>query len=317
VAGISISRRGVAGIAALCGGLAALPYLMASSGSPGGILLVYFSQFPLFAAGLWQGVGASALAGLAGSVILVVTSNVVTAAAFAGLNAIPVVLLVRRSLLARTCAGGAMEWYPPGLLTALLTGLGLATIVVALLLLGGRDGMQAGLREVLAPALDSNLDENTSQHEEIFGFVAFILPGIIAASWMVMTASNGSLAQGLLARFGANWRPSPDLAVLSLPVWIPVLLALAAGTTLLGGTAGFVAVNVMIVLAVPFCLAGLAVIHALARRLSRPAIPLVTFYVLVGVFGWPLLLVALLGVLESALGLRRRLAQPSASGGIR
>jgi uncharacterized protein YybS (DUF2232 family) len=70
-------------------------------------------------------------------------------------------------------------------------------------------------------------------------------------------------------------------------------------------------------LAVPFCLAGLAVIHALARRLSRPAIPLVTFYVLVGVFGWPLLLVALLGVLESSLGLRRRLAQASASGGIR
>jgi hypothetical protein len=290
---------------------------MASSGSPGSILLVYFCQLPLFAAGLWQGVGASALAGLAGSVILAVTSNVVTAAAFAGLNAVPVVLLVRQSLLARTGAGGVTEWYPPGPLIAWLTGLGLATIVVALLLFGGLDGVRAGLREVLAPALDSNLDENTSKHEEIISFVAFILPGVVAASWMVMTACNGSLAQGLLARFGANWRPSPDLAALSLPVWIPVLLALAVGATLLGGVARFVAVNVMIVLAVPFCLAGLAVIHALARRLSRPAIPLVTFYVLVGVFGWPLLLVALLGVLESSLGLRRRLAQDTASGGIR
>jgi hypothetical protein len=125
-----------------------------------------------------------------------------------------------------------------------------------------------------------------------------------------MAATNGVLAQGLLARFGANWRPSPDMAALGLPVWIPVLFALAAGVMLLGGTARFVGVNVMIVLAVPFSLAGLAVLHSLARRLSRPAVPLVTFYVLAGLFGWPLLLVALLGVLDSSLGLRRRFARP-------
>jgi len=100
------------------------------------------------------------------------------------------------------------------------------------------------------------------------------------------------------------------MAALSLPVWIPALLALAAAAIVLGGTARFVGVNVMIVLAIPFFLAGLAVLHTVARRLSRPTIPLVTFYVLAGVFGWPLLLVALLGVLDSSLGLRRRIVQP-------
>jgi hypothetical protein len=89
-----------------------------------------------------------------------------------------------------------------------------------------------------------------------------------------------------------------------------MLLAFAIGATALGGTARFLGINVMIVLAVPFCLAGLAVLHTLARRFSRPAIPLVTFYVLAGVFGWPLLVVALLGLLDSSLGLRRRFAQP-------
>ncbi len=263
------------------------------------MILVYLTQLPLFVAGLWLGVGASALAGLAASLILIAASNFVAAAVFAGLNAVPVVLLVRQSLLARTGAEGVIE-----------TGFGLAAIAASLLLLGGPEGVQVTLREVLAPVLSRHVDEDMPEHAELLGFLAFILPGIIASSWMVMTATNGSLAQGLLSRFGASWRPSPDLAALGLPVWIPMLLAFAIGATALGGTARFLGINVMIVLAVPFCLAGLAVLHTLARRFSRPAIPLVTFYVLAGVFGWPLLVVALLGLLDSSLGLRRRFAQP-------
>lgn len=310
MAGASVSGSGVAGMAALLGGLAAFPYLLAPVGSPGSVILVYLAQLPLFAAGLWRGVCASVLAAVAASVILAVTGNLLLAGVFVGLNAIPVVLLVRQALLARIGETSAIEWYPPGLLTAWLTGLGLAATAVILVLLGGPEGTQAGLREVLAPAFDRSFSENTPAHDQLLSLVAYILPGIMAASWTMMTATNGALAQGLLARFGANWRPSADLAALSLPVWIPLLLALSSGSIMIGGTTRFVAINVMIVLAVPFCLGGLAVIHAVARRLSRPAVPLMIFYVLAGVFGWPLLLVALLGVLESSLGLRRRFAQP-------
>ena len=310
MAGIGLIRPGIAGIAALCGGLAALPYLVAPSGSLGALILVYLTQLPLFAAGLWLGVNAAVIAGVVGLVILVSADTLPTAAVFAGLNVIPVGLLVRQALLARNGAGGAIDWYPPGLLSAWLTGLGLAVIAAAVLMLGGPNGMRAALHEALAPALERGFDGNGSGRDELLDSVAFILPGLIAASWMTMTATNGILAQGLLARFGANWRPSPEIAALSLPVWIPAMLALAAAAIVLGGTARFVGVNVMIVLAIPFCLAGLAVLHTLARRLSRPVIPLVTFYVLAAVFGWPLLLIALLGVLDSSLGLRRRIAQP-------
>src|SRR5207244_10549004 len=113
--------------------------------------LVYLRQLPLFVAGLWLGVGASMLAGLAASLILMAASNLIAAAVFAGLNAVPVVLLVRQSLLARTGAGaeGVIEWYPPGLLAAWLTGLGLAATAAALVALGGPEGIQAALREML------------------------------------------------------------------------------------------------------------------------------------------------------------------------
>jgi hypothetical protein len=279
------------------------------------MILVYLAQLPLFAAGLWLGTGACASAGLVATVILASVGNLLAAMVFTVLNVIPVVLIVRQSLLARAGPDGQVAWYPPGLLTAWLTGLGLAAAAATVVFLGGPQAMQAALREVLAPAL-GNLDEITPEHDELLAFIAVILPGIIATSWMVMTATNGSLAQGLLARFGASWRPSPDLAALGLPVWIPALLGLAAGATLLGGSVRFFGINVMIVLAVPFCLAGLAVLHTVARRFPRPAITLLTFYLVAGVFGWPLLLIAVLGLLDSPLGLRRRFAQRQRIGGI-
>ena len=151
-------------------------------------------------------------------------------------------------------------------------------------------GTQRALAYMIGEKFINFLEASDAKPEfraELLAFVAFILPGIVATSWMVTTASNGSLAQGLLARFGASWRPSPDLAALGLPMWIPVLLAFASGATLLGGTARFIGVNVLIVLAVPFCLAGLAVLHTVARRFPRPAVTLTVFYLLAGVLGWP------------------------------
>ena len=305
-----MSRLGFAGVSVACGALASGPYLLVLTGSTGSIILVYLAQLPLFAAGLWLGARASASAGLVAALLVAGIGSLPAAALFAALNAVPVLLLVHQSLLARTGPGNAVEWYPPGLMTAWLTGFGLVTAAVTFVFLGGPQGMQAALREVLAPALDRRLGEITPELDGLLAVVGFILPGIIATSWMVMTATNGSLAQGLLARFGASWRPSPDVAALGLPMWIPVLLAFAGGATLLGGTASFIGVNVMIVLAVPFCLAGLAVLHTVARRFPRPAVTLVTFYLLAGFLGWPLLLIALLGLLDLPLGLRRRFALP-------
>lgn len=303
-------RPGLVGAAVICGMLAAGPYVLVLTGSAGSMILIYLAQLPLFAAGLWLGTGACALAGLVAALVLAGTGSLLTAGVFAALNVFPVVVLIRQSLLARTAPGDVVEWYPPGLLAAWLTGLGLVAVAGMLVFLGGPQGMEGALREVLAPVFDRRAEEIAPEHNELLASIAFILPAIVATSWMVMTTTNGCLAQGLLARFGASWRPSPDLAALSLPAWISMVLAVAAAAILVGGTARFVGVNVMIVLAVPFCLAGLAVLHTMARRFPRPAVTLVTFYVLAAVFGWPLLVVALLGLLDSPLGLRRRFAQP-------
>jgi hypothetical protein len=300
-----MGRFGFAGVAALCGAVAAGPSLAVATGSPNSLILVYVSQLPLFIGGLWLGAGAAIVAGLTASIILLAASNIMAGLMFAGLNVVPVILLVRQALLARTSAAGGIEWYPAGLLAVWLTGLGLAAIALALLVLGGPEEIQTAIRETVAPALDRLFEENASGRDELASFLGMIMPGLVAASWMAMTLINGTLAQGLLAHFGANWRPSPALRTLSLPMWFPVLSVLVPVALAFGGTMRFLSINVMIVLTVPFCLAGLAVLHAIACRFSRLAVPLVAFYVLAGLLGWPLLLATFLGLIDTLLRLRR------------
>ena len=303
-------RAGSAAVAIACGAGGACLYLAATLGTPGGLVLVYMTQLPLFLAGLWLGTGAAALAGLTGALVLLAASDLLGAAVFAAVNAVPVALLVRQALLARAGSEGAVVWYPPGLLTAWLTALGLAGIAAAVLLFGGPDGLQSALKSVVAEVIDRLAPNSTPDRDQAAALLAMVIPGIVAASWMIMLVANAALAQGVLARFGANWRPSPDLAGLGLPLWVPVALGLAAAAVMFDGAPRFVGINMLILFSVPFCLAGLAVLHAAVRHMSHPAMALVGFYMLAALFGWPILAVAILGLLESGLGLRRRLASP-------
>ncbi|HEY7294819.1 MAG TPA: DUF2232 domain-containing protein [Dehalococcoidia bacterium] len=308
-----MSRLAAAAAAIVCGVAGGCLYLAVSLATPGALILVYMTQLPLFVAGLWFGTGAAALAGITGSALLLASSKLLDAVLFAAVNAIPVVLLVRQALLARTGSDGTLAWYPPGLLTAWLTGLALAGIGGALLLFGGPGGLHATLQDVVSQVLDRLARRPLPNRDQVAEALALLIPGVIAASWMVMAVINATLAQGLLARFGANWRPTPDLAQLTLPLWVPLALGLAAAATMLGGAFHFLGINMIIALLVPFCLAGLAVLHTAARRLSHPTMVLVCFYTVAATFGWPFLVVALVGLLESWLGLRRRLAPQGAS----
>jgi len=308
-----MGRPATAAIAVACGAVAACLYLGIVLGSSGALILVYMTQLPLFVAGLWLGAGAAAIAGGSGTLVLLVANDLLGAAIFAALNAGPVTLLVRQALLARRRSDGSLAWYPPGSLAAWLTGLALTGIVAAVLLMGGPDGLHGTLRDMVAQVLDRITSKPVPNRDQVAEGLAMIIPGVVAASWMVTTVANGVLAQGLLARFGVNWRPSPQMAALALPIWLTVALAAAAALTMVPGALRFVGLNLTMALAVAFCLGGLAVLHSAVRRLSQPTMALVFFYTVATLFGWPFLVAALLGLLESWLGLRRRLAPQGAS----
>ena len=301
-------------IAVLCGLVGAGFYLTVLTGSPGSVILVALTQLPLFLAGLWLGTAAAALAGASALVVLLLVIGALATVVFALTEALPVVLLVRQALLARTGGDGRLEWYSPGRLTASLTGLALAGMALGIVVLGGPEAIEASLRTALAAEL-GRVPGAAAEAKTAAGVLALIFPGLTAASWIVLTALCGTLAQGVLTRFGANWRPTPELGALELPYWIAIAFAAAAAAASVGGSAGFFGVNALILLAVPLTLGGMAVVHVAARRLPRPAGPLTIFYVLAGLFGWPFLLLALLGLLDAPLGLRRRLSPRQSLGG--
>ena len=292
------------------GGVAsALLYALVTYGSIGGVLLAYFCQLPLFIIGLSMGTTASVIAGAIAAAGVIAVSGVLGAFIFLLVNAAPVALLVRQGLLSRPGANKNMEWYPPGLLSVGATLYGIGLLFVAWLWLsvstsGFEESVSAYLNDLTSSILQG---QPPDVQQKVIHNVVLVLPGTVALSWLVMLVINGALGQGLVSRFKRNLRPSPDFAMLELPNWLSVLgAALLIGAILLPGSFGYFAKNAAFIMALPFFLVGLSVIHVAARRLSAGKLLLVFFYLLMLLFGWPAIFVAFFGLIEQRVGFRQK-----------
>ncbi|MBI3505438.1 MAG: DUF2232 domain-containing protein [Proteobacteria bacterium] len=296
-------------IAVAAGSASALVYASLLTASPAAFLLAYLAQLPLFAVGLWMGTGAAAIASLAGIVVTFIAGGFAFAAIYTIANCAPVLVVVRQALLWRPSADG-IEWYPPGSL--LLALLALASILfagIAISFAGQPGGLEGTLeafivetfRRLKGPAgLEiANLDEFAAQ-------IARFFAGIVAVSWLIMTAINGILGQALAKRTGVARRPSPGMADIDLPTWLVGLTAIFAVGTLLDGFGGFVSRNMVVILVAIYAMAGLGVVHALIRNLQWRGVALGAVYGAVIVFGWPLAVIALLGLIEPYANIKAR-----------
>ncbi|QCO13914.1 DUF2232 domain-containing protein [Azospirillum brasilense] len=293
------------------GVVSAFFYLAVLFGGFGALILGYLAPLPLFLAGLWLGSTASLLAGAAGTVaVLAVSSSVLVSLAYLVTAAVPVILVVRQALLARAAPDGGVEWYPPGRLLMALTGMGLAGLLgAAVLTLDQPGGLEGAVRETLGRMADQMFSAQGHQAPDPQDiWMAEVLPGFAVISWLVMTIVNGALAQGVLMRFGRNKRPAMRLDDLELPRWLATAFLLAMVTaSLASDPVGFLAVNAALILALPFAFAGLSVVHVFARSRSAKLPILIGFYMFLFLFGWPIVLMVGLGMIEQWIGLRRRL----------
>ncbi len=299
-------------IAAGAGAISALLYLSVVLGQPSAMLLAYLAQLPLFA--VWLGLGGIAGMTATGSATLVVglLGGAIAGGLFLIVSGVPVMIVGRKALLSRTGPDGKTEWYPLGLLVSWLVGMGAGSFVVAgLVLTLSTEGVEASIRSFLGLGIERLMASAAeADRQRILDAIVPWFPAAVVMSWLAMVAVNAALAQGVLARFSRNLRPSPELADIELPHLLTLALGIAGVAAVIGPEAiGFLGRNLFLILLVPFFFLGLGVVHAVARKYSpqRPFI-LVAAYAAMLVLGWPVALVAGLGLFDQWLGLRRRLA---------
>lgn len=316
-------------IGSLAGVASAVLVLTAASG-PFGFLLSYLVPLPLFFAGLTHGLPAIGIAGAAGALISAF-NGLQAGGSYLVIFAVPAVLVTRQALLARPAAEAApgaevndgLEWYPAGGLVVWLTYSALGLFALALLLTAGREG---GLPGMLQPKIEQILrmittemqprsDGKTVDAAAAATGLAQVLPSALGLGWLTMMAINGTLAQGLATMVKQNRRPTPRYSAMTLPR----SLVLAFGAAVIAGVLlpddmSFIAVTAAAVLAFPFFLQGLAVVHRLAAKAALQGMVLAAFYAAL-VLGTALVAVPvlILGFIEQWAGFRRRLAGAGAS----
>jgi hypothetical protein len=281
-------------------------------------LLFILTPLPLFLAGLGLRPVTAAVAGLSGTVLLVIAGGTAPAVVFAASQAIPVLFLIYLASLHRDVPGGT-QWYPVGrivLIAALIAG----TLVAAMLLLlgGDIDVLRTSLRTALddfvtnelpklpdAPTLGpKDLDELTA--------VALALGPPVLAMWMMGSLLlNMWLAGRITLASGRLQRPWPDLAAMSFPPLAPLLLATATGAGFLSGMPGLIAAGFAGPLFFAYVLLGLAVVHFVTR--GRPWRPFALWALYVTLFvmnTFASMAIALLGLAESVWPIRKLNAPP-------
>jgi hypothetical protein len=299
----------VAIIAVAAGAASALVYATLLTGSPAAFLLAYLAQLPLFAAGLWLGTGAMALASVTGVVVTFMAGGFVFAAIYAVANAAPAFVVVRQALLWRPKDGG-VRWYRAGGLV--VTMFALAAVVFAGVTFGfssREGGLEGALERFIVEAFGRLRGPGGAALPDMEAYatqIARVFAGIVAVSWMIMTMVNGALAQALVRKAGVARRPSPRMADIDLPQWLTGLAAIFAVGVFLDGFGGFVSRNVVVMLVAVYAIAGLGVVHALAGSFQWRGVALGAVYGALLVFGWPVVVLAVLGLIEPYANLKAR-----------
>lgn len=278
----------------------------------GALVFALVAPLPLFAAGLGLGVAGGAVAAAVATVAVAAAAGPMRAGLYAATDAVLVVILVRYALLNRATPEGGLEWYPPGLLLGWLTMYAAGAFLVLALAWGpenletGISGYIDGFRQMLAEAA-----RDSAAMDRMVAGLKRVLPFLVVTWWIILMAVNATLAQKILVRTGHALRPSPDLTTTAPPGWILSAAVAAAAVALVGsGWIGFVATNIALILCVPYFLTGLAVIHAISVRWNGRKAILFALYLLLFLFGWPLIVVTGLGMVEQWIGLRARYGGP-------
>lgn len=298
------------------GAVSALCILWLLRGLPLGGAAMWLSPLPLMAVALSFGVADAGLALLVAALPLLLLAGWPAMLSHMLSVGLPVLLCC---VLGFAVPPGA----PPrlGLPVVALAMLGALLFLLAGLAFMGQPG---GLHAALVAQFQSMLAQGAAQGavlpnaaalDQMADLVARVLPVAMGFWYLGAMALNAALAQRLVLRFGLGQRPPVMFSALELPRWYwPLPLLIAALVLLLPEGPRYLASGVAEILALPFLMVGLAVVHMAARRASSPRLALFAFYLAFFVLAPVILVVIGLGFAERWANLRGRISARANSG---
>ncbi|MGC1465978.1 MAG: hypothetical protein WA792_09620 [Pseudolabrys sp.] len=309
---------GLIGIGA--GAAAALLFASVVSGSLLSIMLFYVAPLPLLIAALGWSHWAAAIGALGGAAALASVFGGFYCLVFLAVVGLPAWWLGYLAMLGRPVqaqgqaqsqAQGqapAVEWYPPGRLVVWAAVLSAGIILVAIPTFGtDSETFRTGLRGALGQLLQVDGESRLENVDRLIDFMVIALPPTAAVLTTITNTLNLYLAARVVHFSGRLRRPWPDLAAMDFPKPAALVLGAAVIITFVGGIAGVMAGVVSASLLIAFGVLGFAVLHSITRGMGSRAAVLTGTYAAVLVFGWPILALCMLGVAETAIGVRGRL----------
>lgn len=299
----------------LAGAAGALLFLSGLKGQPSGTLFLLAAPLALFLAGLGWGLPALVVAVAAGTGLLAGIGG-------AGPAVIFVVFTASAPLLVSHAVAAAMRDAPrqappsadPRRILIALAVLGGAILVAALAAAEAAGGFRAVVEQALHIA---DADIAAAQRElaakgvkmdraQMADLLSRALPPAFTAGWLILSVGNAMLAEEILVRSKRVPRAAPHYSALTLPRATAFALAAAIGLCFAPGWAGYAGLGLTALLAAVYFFLGLAVFHAMSRRLPARPFALAVLYLCVVLFAWPALILALLGLVDQWADLRGR-----------
>jgi Predicted membrane protein (DUF2232) len=314
---------GLIGIGA--GAASALLFASVTSGSWLSVILFYLAPLPVMIAGLgWSHWSALTAAFVGAGTLALIFGSYFFFAYLAGAG-LPAWWLGYLALLARPVGGApvnggepALEWYPPGRLVAWAAGLGAFAVGTAILYSAfDAETFRAHLHDTVSQLLGLKAGDGsagTRVMKDIADrkrFVDFLVEAIPPAAAVLSTLTN-ALNLWLGARVvhfsGRLKRPWPALAAMTFPRPLAAALGISIVLSFAPGLLGILAGVAAAALLVAFGVLGFAVLHAVTQSMDARGFLLGGTYAAVLVFGWPMLVMCLIGLADMFTDMRGRIA---------
>ena len=306
----------------------ALLIVSATKGAVGlRLLLSFLALQPGMLAGLGWGWPAAVVSGLIGSGAILALAGFREAITFGLTVGMPVAVLCYLAGLGRAVPAvvadspAGTEWYPVGRITAAaaLLAAGLAVAFV-LFIAGDLEATRQNLRKLVEAVFGNSINEMIAMTRDgkpgvakeealtsITDWTLAALPAAAGVSWLASFLANLWLGAKVTQASGRLFRPWPDIAAMTYPRGLPLLLAAGLGATMLSEVPALFGAGIAGALLLAYALLGLCIVHHVTRgRTLRPMILGGLYSALLILNIWALLALAFVGLAEPFSPLRRR-----------